>query len=812
MAYVYNVDNDDAGASGYGMRPPACGFVFLQGPRVISVNDTALYEGERIPGYKNLSGISHIVYLGGGGGLGWNDPPLGNSDFARQAYNNQNGLLGATAAPLVDPVSNQSSKFVFSGDPVTETGWIHTKTATAQDIRTIISSGPFTLAQGDTQEIVGAFIIDQGTDRLNSVVQLRSTVDSAQRAFDNNFFIPQKLLNPFRVSVSPFPEKIILEWGNPHIYSPTEQFTFFGIGRDYRFEGYNIYQYPENTISAVPKLIAAIDVKNNITNVSDWIFDPLTGTMTYGTVANGTDSGIRRYFNIEKDYFTGENLVKNKEYYYAVTSYYFNHNIDGTLTGVPKIIESPRIPFTVTPMDLLPGNSILVNAGQSLPTNHTGKGKDAVSAKVINPFAVSGGTYEVTFNGIDTAVASWNLKKISADPAGFILKDQTHFLDDDSSPIIDGIQFYITKPPLGIRRDTQEPKGYRFYPDTADIWFTAKTSNDAFGFMEAFNNGLVYPRAANFVNKTSKVKPWDLRKVEIRFSNSVMQKAYRYVDYNSPAFGPLIIRDSSFLPYLKNRGAAGAFIYQDFVDVPLTVWEVDSIDGDNTPRQLNAGFLEKNDSLRGPNGVYIGKGKVDGKWDPTHAPSGASELLFIFNSNYSTDTLSQYTRNPLDPSNNTRYLNLRAQLDSVDVLYVLWLRRKDSTSTFKEGDKFVITPNYPLDADDVFSIAVPKNTSVDRDREGIPDQFALYQNFPNPFNPVTTISFQVAKTEMVKLKIYNILGQEIKTLISEVRSPGYYSVQWNGTNEQNTHVSTGMYLYVIRSESFASVKKMLFLK
>jgi hypothetical protein len=371
----------------------------------------------------------------------------------------------------------------------------------------------------------------------------------------------------------------------------------------------------------------------------------------------------------------------------------------------------------------------------------------------------------------------------------------------------------VTKQPFGVRRDTQEPKGYRYYPDTANMWFTAKTSIEVLGNnMDALNNGIAYPRQENFSGKRSKVKPWDLRKIEIRFSNSVTQKAYRYVDFNSPAFGPLIIRDSSFLPYLKNRGAAGAFIYQDFVNVPFTVWEVDSIEGGHSPRQLNAGFLEKNDSLRGSNGIFIGKGKIDGKWDPTHAPSGASEILFIFNSNYSTDTLSQYTRNPLDPSNNTRFLNLRAQLDSVDVLYVLWLRRKDSTATFKEGDRFEITPNYPLFADDNFTIAVPKNTSVDRTREGIPEKFELHQNYPNPFNPVTTISYQLMKTEMVKLKIYNILGQEIKTLVSEVKSPGYYSVQWNGTNEQNTHVSTGMYLYVIRSESFSSVKKMLYLK
>ena len=812
LAYVYNADNDDNGANGYGSKPPACGFVFLQGPRIQSINDTALSEGKKIAGYKNLPGTSHVVYFNNGGGIGWIDPPLRNDAFAEQAYRYQNGLLGSTGLPFIDPISGIASKFVFSGDPIDNAGWLHANTATAQDVRSMISSGPFTLAVGDTQEVVGAFVIGQGFDRLHSIEQLRSFVDTAQYTFNNNFLPPQKPLNPFRVSFSPLPNSIILEWGNPHIYSTTEQFTFFGMGRDYRFEGYNVYQYPENTISAVPKLIAVFDVKNSITNVSDWIFDPLTGTMKYGTVAEGTDSGIRRHFTIDNDIFKGEPLIKNKPYYFAVTSYYYNHDIDGILSGMPKIIESPRIPFAVTPMDLLPGNSILAGVGQSLPTNHSLSGKDAVTATVINPYAVSGGTYEITFNGLDTGVTSWNLKNISVDQDRFILKEYPHFLNDDTSPIIDGVQFFVVKQPVGVRRDTQEPKGYRYYPDTADIWFTAKTSIDVFGYMEAFNNGIAYPRAVNFVVKPSKVKPWNLRKIEIRFSNIHTQKAYRYLNFNSPLFGPSVVRDSSFLPFMKHRGAAGAFIYQDFVDVPFTVWEIDSIDGDFTPRQLNAGFLEKNDSLRGPNGEFIGNGKIDGKWDPTHAPSGASELLFIFNSNYSPDTLSQYTRNPLSPTNTSQFLNLRTQLDSVDVLYVLWVRRKDSTATFKEGERFEITPNYPLFADDIFTITVPKNTSVGREKEGIPETFELHQNYPNPFNPITTISFQLPKNEMVTLKVYNILGQEIRNLVSEVHQSGYYSVQWNGENSTGVPVTSGVYFYVMSTPSYSSVKKMVLLK
>ena len=95
---------------------------------------------------------------------------------------------------------------------------------------------------------------------------------------------------------------------------------------------------------------------------------------------------------------------------------------------------------------------------------------------------------------------------------------------------------------------------------------------------------------------------------------------------------------------------------------------------------------------------------------------------------------------------------------------------------------------------------------------GIPDVFALHQNYPNPFNPVTSIRYDIPSTSMVTISIYSMLGQKVKTLTSKMHQPGFYSAQWNGTNDIGTAVSSGMYICKINAGSFTSINKMILMK
>jgi len=99
--------------------------------------------------------------------------------------------------------------------------------------------------------------------------------------------------------------------------------------------------------------------------------------------------------------------------------------------------------------------------------------------------------------------------------------------------------------------------------------------------------------------------------------------------------------------------------------------------------------------------------------------------------------------------------------------------------------------------------------------DNLPDKFSLSQNYPNPFNPTTTIDFTIpvsAKSQKVRITIYNLLGEKIKTLVDKKHNPGFYSVKWDGRNDLGVHVPSGLYLYQIKSGLFVQVNKMMLIQ
>jgi len=101
---------------------------------------------------------------------------------------------------------------------------------------------------------------------------------------------------------------------------------------------------------------------------------------------------------------------------------------------------------------------------------------------------------------------------------------------------------------------------------------------------------------------------------------------------------------------------------------------------------------------------------------------------------------------------------------------------------------------------------VNKFTGVKQTDE-IPLTYALYQNYPNPFNPTTTIKYSIPNTERVTLKIYNILGQEVATLVDEEQKPGVYELKFDAGN-----LASGVYFYRLKAGGFTAVKKMMLVK
>jgi len=172
MGYVYNGNAVDAT---YGTMVPAVGYTLLQGPRVTSPGDSALFRGERRAGFKNLPMTSFEVFCSTN--FAYFDPPIGTGGNTAW-YRAMKGLTILSGAPIIDPVSQQPTKFSLSGNPVQATdgsaGWVDGLYGlTPGDRRMCLASGPFTMANGDTQEVVVAAIVGLGADRLASILNLR---------------------------------------------------------------------------------------------------------------------------------------------------------------------------------------------------------------------------------------------------------------------------------------------------------------------------------------------------------------------------------------------------------------------------------------------------------------------------------------------------------------------------------------------------------------------------------------------------------------------------------------------------------------
>jgi len=120
----------------------------------------------------------------------------------------------------------------------------------------------------------------------------------------------------------------------------------------------------------------------------------------------------------------------------------------------------------------------------------------------------------------------------------------------------------------------------------------------------------------------------------------------------------------------------------------------------------------------------------------------------------------------------------------------------------------IVGPRKEVPKFENLSIAVtPSNPDAP-----LPTEFALAQNYPNPFNPSTQISFDLPVTSNVQLVVFNVLGQEVKSLVNEEMTAGTKIVTWDGTNAAGNSVASGLYFYRISADKFSASKKMMLMK
>ena len=142
----------------------------------------------------------------------------------------------------------------------------------------------------------------------------------------------------------------------------------------------------------------------------------------------------------------------------------------------------------------------------------------------------------------------------------------------------------------------------------------------------------------------------------------------------------------------------------------------------------------------------------------------------------------------------------------VGVIDLPWLNTAISIHFDGEGNREITYMN-PNMIEDQTSLAVRDNENTN-----ISDNYLLKQNFPNPFNSTTQISYELPQNSNVELIIYNILGKEIIKLVNRNQAIGRYNINWNGQNLFGEHMPGGIYLYTLRTKDFTKTRKMLLLR
>jgi hypothetical protein len=794
LGFCYNASNTD---NVYGSAPPAIGRDFFQGVRVYTgnPNDSAKAFGKWWKGYKNLPMYAFSFY--------WNGAPFPYRDpnFADEAYNFMKGFL-ADGTPYVDPNTGQATRYVFPGDPETGTGWLDGTrvgpiTLSPGDRRFLMSNGPFTLAPGDTQEIIFGLLIARGTSNVNSVTTLKMVDRVAQLAYDLDFKLPPTPPPPSpNVQIVELDKEIVLYW--PYDKRIDEYREVDLIDRDpngnpteYVFEGYIIYQFespiypPIDTGGVCPPRIVKIaifDVVNGVTAIRDWVFDPRWGEYIEVTVIRGTDSGIQRFFRVNKDYLKNEPLVNGKTYYFAVTAYAYNPY------GVPRVIESPVNIITATPKQIIftPAVGDIIRS-----VRKSGKSDGDAFGIIIDPTKLTGHTYEVRF---DTAGGEITWKLIDKTTNQLKLTGQRNQSGDGNYEIIDGIQFKVIGPPPGPK-DWAWTKGTRKLSwANADIMTYLGFPSHLFTFNGAFGYVSPYGIFVSGHEHSDVVTPDKLRDIKIVFATTDTAGNFDPTHQNA-SFGYRYLRRASaapakpeFAPFIKNP--APGYAFQEFgldgqPNVPLAVYDIEA----NPPRRLAVGFLENN----------VAGGLVDGKYWPGDYnvydnvdASGPREWLFIFDVDYSTTQSADLSKDILN--------------NDLPVMYMATWNRRGNVA-FSDGDELVIYANHPNTVNDIFEITAPSAPVKVGDENNTPLSFELYQNYPNPFNPSTTIEFDIPEKTNVKLIIYDILGREVKKLIDKELDPGKYKVNFDAKD-----LSSGVYFYTLRTSKFTKTNKMLLIK
>ncbi|MFI5253534.1 MAG: hypothetical protein ACHQQQ_14005 [Bacteroidota bacterium] len=364
FGYAYNSSPVDVDFANFNLVPPVIGYNLLQGPRITSPGDKAHWNLNTIPGYKNLPQTSFTVFANYYLELDSIRPfsPIG------QWYNILKGNRPRPINPpkcFSNPYTGDCSKFVLTGDPRTKRGWVDGRQDLPGDRRIVLSSGPFQMVLGDTQEVVVALMGAMGKDNLDGINVLESVNSAANDYYNLDFQVPQTIPQP-PLKIVELDQNFILDWETDTAATRyLEQYNSIG----YKFHTYDIYQYSDTTVSSSYQTFPPFDIRNP------------------------------RSLYVSTDIINNKPLIDGQKYYYAVTAVMYNP--DASLSK--QFIESTPVIKTATPHKPNPGTIYPYEIGDTLQNfiNLVGVNDSPVHMVYDDPTKANGDVYALLYFRID---------------------------------------------------------------------------------------------------------------------------------------------------------------------------------------------------------------------------------------------------------------------------------------------------------------------------------------------------------------------------------------------------------------------------
>lgn len=797
LGYAYNGAAND---QNYGSRPPATGMDFFQGPIIDSPGDTVtLPDGRVFPDKKQLRMTSFVYYNN-------DNSNQGNPENGRDVYNYMRGQW-RDGSQIVNDGENGTgdgppTNFMFSGDPETNTGWLDSNPA---DRRFMMTTGPFDmepwedtngngkadLGEPGVQVIVAGLMNAMGSNNLNSVTLLKSVDEIAQLAYDNDFELPSPPRPPQwkdlrnasgnpTIHKSERENQIVLKWDESSEFLDAEHTQRYHvedivanglIGQQivtedgeykevtdgtFDFTGYTVYQY-SNASGSDPVVYAEFGPET--------ISDPLPYTGQRHIVIDVNKNPAAGP--------VGEALVNGKEYYFGVQARSYCE------FAKPQDFNSPVTIVTATPQnvpgkryaeDVAPQDTIWASYTQVDTTQPESVGK--VYALVVDKSELTGHKYQVTFNEDGT----WNLQDVTT--GEMLLENRTNQRGDDAYTVVDGLQFKVEGPDLGIRQVMELDQNDNVLDDHVSVvGFSLGTT----GYF--LNNRAGDYNQPPYARDFDRFGYWGTTDFEIDFGDSSLTWDYlsESVHFDSttgdPYYAPFAMYRIKFPSGERQR------IFPGF-------WDTDGDGTWNMPVDAEGNYMWTD-------AIFTDKPAYEPLYAWVGYDADGNEI------EYQPSDEEQYIEdNSLMASANTTWGGGTGAFHYPYLTSTLFTMYLDG-ATPPYGNKVKFIMNKPNQSNDIFTIQAPAEPadSLKFKKEDLD----LIKAVPNPYygyhsGEMSLFDRWIQFTNLPEecdIMIFDLAGNKVIEL--EKDDPDATLMKWDMTNEYDLPVASGVYVYLVKA-------------